>query len=763
MRYPFLLPSLALIAGIICSAHTQFPLHGCVLILFGLLPLVWLVRGTNAFRPIFLLLLFLLSAINFRVTSIPPSDDISQIPIENSDAMRSTVTGIVAGSVRRIMEGKSVRQTFPLSVRSVRISDKTMRVRGRIQCITYQTQKILRYGDRLRLWGPVSVPKTAGNPGEFDYALYLSRQGVYRQMNTVGEKSVTVLTPGNSQTFGALVEQVRMYIAGRFDSLFDKTESGFLKALLIGDRRDIPFRIQENFVYTGTVHVLSISGLHIAIVGGCWYAFWRILGLPQRLNALLTILVIFIYMQIAGFNIPVIRSALMGALFYAAILIRRESDSLSALFFAVFLLLIVSPLWLWSISFQLSFLCVLSMAIFSPSFEKRLNKIPWGVFRRSFSISAAIMLGVQALVTFYFSTVTPISVIANMLVVPLFTFITIGGFIILPLSYIPWLGFIFVNGLALIIQASIFLNEKISRIPFAYWFVPKPPLSIVLGYYFSLSIIWVFRSWLLRKRVVLVTAGCVGIAVVILGLTYRSEMSLSVTALHVKQAGIYLIRTPENKHILVNSGPARKPDVGRWITIPFLKSRGIRTLDSIIIAGWGKRYWGSLSDLAYFFDITYCLVPATGSMPHGFPKHLGRTEIKKMKNASEITGLGSVRIKSFSSAKGETAILIHWKDKNILIAPNTAEEIWDKFDQADKKERIDAVFIFSKKMIWSPELVSRLNEWKPKIVVISPSARPEIDPNLSSGIAVLYTDENGAVELKVDENKLHLKPFKALP
>ena len=485
--------------------------------------------------------------------------------------------------------------------------------------------------------------------------------------------------------------------------------------------------------------------------------------MPQRLNALLTILIIFTYMQIAGFNIPVVRSALMGALFYAAILIRRESDSLNALFLAAFLLLAANPLWLWSISFQLSFLCVLSIALFSPSFEKRLSRISWGALRRSLSISAATILGAQALVTFYFSTMTPISVIANVLVVPLITFITISGFIILPLSYIPWLGTILVNGLGLIIQASIFLNEKLSQIPFAYWFVPKPPLSMVLGYYFLLLIVWIFRSWLLRKRVVLVTAGCVGVAVIILGLTYRSEVSISVTALHVKQTGIYLIRTPENQHILVNSGPASKPDVGRWITIPFLKSRGIRTLDSIIITGWGKRCWGALSDLAYFFDISYCLVPATGSTPREFPKRLGRTEIKKMKDASEITGLGSVRIKSFSSAKGETALLIRWKDRNILIAPSIAEEIWTKIDQADKKESMDAVFIFSKKINWPPELVLRLNKWKPKIVVISPSARPETDPNLSSETTLLYTDENGAVELKMDENKFHLKPFKALP
>ncbi|MBI4431634.1 MAG: ComEC/Rec2 family competence protein [Candidatus Omnitrophica bacterium] len=750
-----MLPCLALIAGIILANRNEIPLVPFTCTALALLPVAWLARTTGAFRALFFIIALLLSAVNFRIVSSPPPNDISRVPFE-SDA-RYAVSGVVDGYVHVIKEGRSVRQTFPLRVRSVKLSGRRIPVRGRVQCITYQVKNGIRYGDLLNLWGEISVPKRAANPGEFNYAEYLSRQGIRLQMSVFGERSSRVMASRQLGRLRVWVERIRLFMAAQYDALFEKTEGALLKALTIGDRREIPFKVQEGFVNTGTVHVLSISGLHMAMIGGCWYAFWRILGLSQRLNAACTILIILFYAQIAGEQIPVMRSACMGALFYAAILTRREGNSLNTLFLAAFLLLWLNPMWLFSISFQLSFLCVLSIILLAAPIEKKMPRIGWPPLRKSFSVSLATTAGAQALICFYFSTITPVSLMANLIIVPLITLVTISGFLILPLSCLPLAGPAFVRLIEMLIRGTIFINEQITRIPYAYWYVPKPHLGFVLGYYALLALFWFFGSRLKRSRWGVIATGFVTLIVVFMGFSCKQRNHFSITALAVQQTGIYLIQTPDRRNILINCGPSRKPDVGRWTTIPFLRSCGIRSLDALVLTGWGKRAWGSLEQIKYFFQIPYCFVPASGNMPRDFPRRLVETELRRLAGASEISGFGSLNLKLFSAPGGQTAILVSQAEKTVLLVASPSDLLWKMLDGA--VANVDAVFVFCRDSFLSDQALSFLRNRNPPLLIISGLKESAEAAKLFPDSKVLFTRTSGAVRAEISNEGVLAAPF----
>ena len=186
------------------------------------------------------------------------------------------------------------------------------------------------------------------------------------------------MAEGEGNPFFHFVERGREKIRIFLDGNAPPESRGIIKALVLGERGDIDRAVNEKFVISGVNHILSISGLHVALVAAFFFGATRLIlklfpSLLLRLNlnktsALVAIVPVIFYTFIAGLGVAAVRSAIMTLSFLLALLLDREKDLYDALFVAAFLILIVTPAALFDISFQLSFLSVLAILYLIPRF-----------------------------------------------------------------------------------------------------------------------------------------------------------------------------------------------------------------------------------------------------------------------------------------------------------------------------------------------------------------------------------------------------------
>ena len=215
------------------------------------------------------------------------------------------------------------------------------------------------------------IPRDSGNPGGFDYAAYLADREIYATAFLDHDSDVQLVArqPGN---FFTAIERLRREIRRFIDGNFSHDNGALLKALTVGDMGEIPKPVTADFTAAGVNHVLSISGLHVGMLGLVIFAAIRF-GLGFNTFVLLrwnllkiatfcSFIAVVFYTALAGSMVPTVRSAIMIGVYELAVLLDREEEVVTSLTFAALLIALVWPGVVTDISFQLSFLAVFFIA-----------------------------------------------------------------------------------------------------------------------------------------------------------------------------------------------------------------------------------------------------------------------------------------------------------------------------------------------------------------------------------------------------------------
>lgn len=292
-------------------------------------------------------------------------------------------------------------------------------------------------GSRVKARGNFGPLPAARNPGEFDQAAWLRSQGVAAVFHA-GWVEGEVVT-GAWAEFGASMR--RGFRAAVTDGLAeDSQEAAVIRAVVIGEQPPDADELVAAFRNSGTLHAFSVSGLHVAMVGGIGWALLRLLGVPRRWAVLILLPLIFGYSWLTGNSPPAVRSAWMAVVFLGAFISRRRPDLLNALG----AVLLAAMLWdgrlLFQPGVQLSYGVVAAIALgthwamkgFSWMAKPELY-LPLGMMSRwqrgwlwlrrhvaqSLGVSVAAGIGSTPLTALHFGLVTPVSVLAGVVFVPL--------------------------------------------------------------------------------------------------------------------------------------------------------------------------------------------------------------------------------------------------------------------------------------------------------------------------------------------------------
>ena len=258
----------------------------------------------------------------------------------------------------------------------------------------------------------------------------------------------------------------------------DADEAGAMSAIVLGDRGAIPKEINTVFRHTGTGHILVIAGLHMAMMTLMVIFVLQLIRIPRSWQVVLGIVLIFTYALLTGGSVPVMRAAVMASVILASMSVELESDSLNSLCLAALIILLMDAGNLFEISFQLSFAAVAAIILLYGPIEKRFSFLPrW--LAGAIAVSTAAWIGITPFQIWHFGTVSPVALIANLVIVPLLD-ITVALGLVLALSGLvaPGIAWAVSGCLKVVFNAMVVAAFACSQIPFGYlqlWPVHRGP------------------------------------------------------------------------------------------------------------------------------------------------------------------------------------------------------------------------------------------------------------------------------------------------
>jgi competence protein ComEC len=320
----------------------------------------------------------------------------------------------------------------------------TRRVHGALLLKVSDTTTILQRGDRVEFSGRIYPLRGRDSPGRFDYHRYLNHKGVFGIVYLPTLLDVRVDRRWPLGLFG-VIDRLRDAIRKSLRRNLPPREAALACGFLIGETRDIPVSIYAMFRDSGTLHLLAVSGSNVALVLLFIVFIMRPFHIPQRRRALIMLLVILVFAELSYEEPSVIRASLMAALVIAAGLLKRRYDLNNIIATTAVIVLLVDPAQLYDVGFQLSFVTAWGLIFVVPRVADRLQAIQgrrwytWLVFPLVVSLVAQIAS--MPIVAYHFGRVPAVSVIANLVIVPLVSVGVIGVLVLLLVDLIwPLMG-----------------------------------------------------------------------------------------------------------------------------------------------------------------------------------------------------------------------------------------------------------------------------------------------------------------------------------
>jgi competence protein ComEC len=557
--------TLAWCAGILLAASTQ--VTNCpfwiVVSLFAATAALfaWRRRERRALH----ILLLLLALGGLRYALVPAS---SLLAAYNGSG-GLTVEGIIDSEP----QPRNDRVRFLVAAQQVTQAGQTYATSGLVLVDTPATADFA-YGDRVRVTGDMFRPPTYDN---FSYADYLARTGVFSQMSYA---STEIVGSGFGSSIVTALLQFKAQARTNIENALPEPYSGLLMGILLGDERNIAPEVEDAFARTGAAHVIAISGYNMVIVSGIVLESLKRLKVRPRRAAYATIVIVALYTLFVGASASVLRAALMSILLIIGEnIVRRKTFLPASLAFAAFALSLWNPLTLYDVGFQLSLFATLSIVLFSDPLTRTMQRgldralppsvaQPIGAFLAStLIVSLAAQILTLPLITLYFERISVVSLLVNVIIVPIQPPILILGGLATLIAFIaPVVAQALYLATLLPLAWTTGVVRAFADLPFAEAAAQLPPRLVALFFSVVIGLAmlqatqpdWLTRlgSFVRRRPTMIATSLSVAALLTLVGTLFaaRPDGYLHVWLLTMGHSNAILVQTPGGAQILVDGG-----------------------------------------------------------------------------------------------------------------------------------------------------------------------------------------------------------------
>lgn len=571
--------------------------------------LIWQIHRQQQMTWLIALLFFIIGMLRFI-----HEDSLSITDISHYTGEKITVYGTIAEIpqvTNLIQEKRNV--TYILSIQETQDEKgKKETATGRLYVSVRQSNKepIYRQEDEIKVNGEMIALHGYNNPGQYDSVAAARLHGIRGRMS-VQEKEISLVRRGHS-FWKQTMEEWRGKIIDTIQKSMPESHKAILVGMLFGGYNGIPREVVADFATTGIVHILSVSGSHIALVAGVISTLGK--GLFRRYEFVDKVVPLFaaffitLYAIFCGLTPPVLRSLIMGLIGLGAICLNREKDATVALGLTVLGMLIYQPALIYDLSFQLSFASTAGLVLLNAKTVKMLAFIPlW--LARPLAVTIAAQVGVLPFIAWYFNSFSLSSFIANLIIVPIIEGIVIVGL------FGAFSGMVFgiVGNISMVICSLMIslvlqLNEWLAAMPAAKLYIPSIGMIGSILYYVLL--LWVYgyqpprmlsftaviKKWPQKSAAVVLLF----ILCIIVYSVYPRP--LSVHFIDVGQGDAALIVTPHGRGILVDTGGTMGEntdfDIGYRVVLPYLRHYGVVDLDYLFLTHGHQDHAGGAAGIA---------------------------------------------------------------------------------------------------------------------------------------------------------------------
>lgn len=437
------------------------------------------------------------------------------------------------------------------------ISNKSKFQESNIIIYTNSNEK-LHIGNRIRVHGNVAFFEEARNPGNFDQKFYYQKQKIHGKIWADDIKII-------DYRVDPLRDRLSQFRTGWKEMLIremGEQDGKTLAAILLGEKSGMDQEMKELYRVSGIGHILAISGLHLSFAGlGIYRVFRRLTG-SYKAGGLAGGVLLFLYVVMIGLTVSVIRAWVMFLFRIGADITGRHYDMPTALAAAAVTAIGLNPLYLYDGGFWLSF-----GAIFAVCVGTGINTILWPV------------------ILYNFFELPVYGMLLNLLVIPLMSVMLSCGMIG---SLIEMTGIIYGKWMLWICSAILYLYDKCCsvaiKLPLARWVAGRPDKGRILLYYLLLFAAAALVKYCKKRRkyIISILLYISGLLILISGPLVR--MGTEITMLDVGQGDCICVEGPEHKSYLIDGGSSDVKNVGRYRIEPFLKSRGIASLEFVFVS-----------------------------------------------------------------------------------------------------------------------------------------------------------------------------------
>lgn len=477
----------------------------------------------------------------------------------------------------------------------------------RVLCYLKEGEALPKTGSRVRVRGECGAFRAASNPGEFDAAGYYGGQGFVCPLWDV---AVEAQGEGFSRP-GQFLYRLRRNTARLYWRVLGDEDGALAAAMALGGKKEMDEEIKTLYQNASISHLLAISGLHITMIGMGLFSLLRRIRIPLWLAALSSAAFLCAYGVMTGMSVSTRRAVIMFVFLLAGRLLGRTADSLTSLAAAAAAILIPSPASVFDPGFQLSFAAAASAVLLAPALadegirsaapqegRRAFLKRALNNLRKNLMSSFGITLGTLPLLLWHFYKWNPWSVLANLAVIPLMG-ILLPLLLALALAGLPapWFPQMIpvLKVLFWPVRLIFLLYRQICTL--AVW-LPGSSVHVGEPKLWQIALFSLGLALLLWKGRKVRPSLRLGMAALLTGVfLIRLPGPLTIAMLDVGQGQSVCVETKHHSFWLLDAGSTSKSRTGQYQIVPYLKYRGVRRLEGILVSHWDEDHISGLEDI----------------------------------------------------------------------------------------------------------------------------------------------------------------------
>jgi len=684
-------------------------------------------------------------------------------------------------------EVKDERVRMIIETDSIKLGANTFTATGNVQAVIYKNRyresvpKQIDYGDFIRLTGKLEALPHRRNPGEFDYGEYLKLHGIDASFISFGFENIQPIANKDLSFYKSnIIYPFKSYSITTIDKLVGGEEGEFLKGLVLGERSNISKETKVEFTNAGVSHIIAVSGLNVAyvilIIGGLLI----FVPVSRTYKIFITIIFLVFYMNLTG-NVPsIVRATIMASVFLLSQVFERKTISYNIIAFSAIVILLIDPQQLFDAGFILSYGAILSIVFFYPKlnlliastgvYEKLNTENP---LHKTVKFTLALVLGTLAaqigtlpVTAMMFKKISVVSLFTNIIAIPLSNAALAIGFIAIIFStFSLWIAQVFASAVSFLLYWLLKFIEVSANLDFSFVETYWADWLLVIFYYSVIFILFTAKKENYKPKIAAVVLLIANFFIIRSIVNENSNATL--TYLDVGNSSSCLISSPNGSNVLVDAGTSSiKYTSAERNVIPYLKSRGVKELDLLIVTSLNKDEFRNLIYFVKNFPVKKILIPAYYKPVFEeieFKLYFEKVNIEFINTSKIISDFSGLRFYLIYVNKSVTgsSMLVHFLYGNELFTFSDTKDINEEYlyglvricdTTAVLKVPASGSFNFT-----SAEFLVKSN---PKNIIISSSrSYKRLNSDIfsetmeKSGIKVFKINESGAVIFETDGEK----------